>query len=174
MSLKDKLLEHLKSFHTAPFLFVGSGLSRRYLGIDDWTSLLKRMSNLTDRPYEYFRASGGGKEPEIAAEIARDLHIKWWDSTEFSESRERFKADAINKESAFKIEAAKYIESQSSMMTDDPDLVHELELLQNSTIDGVITTNWDLLIETCPSRLQSICRPSEASILCATRYWRDL
>lgn len=147
MSLKDTLLTHLRSFHTAPFLFVGSGLSRRYLGLDDWTSLLKRMSALTGRPYEYYRASGDGKEPAIASEIARDLHVKWWDSDDFDESRERFKADAINKESAFKIEAAKYIEAESFAMTDDPDLVHELDLLREATIDGVITTNWDLLIE---------------------------
>ena len=116
MSLKLEIIEHLKKFHTAPFLFVGSGLSRRYLGLDDWTGLLRRMSTLTDRPYEYYRASGDGKEPKIASEIAKDLHSKWWDSDIFAESREKFKSEAINKESAFKIEIAKVLEQKSECL----------------------------------------------------------
>ncbi len=147
MSLKSEIIEHLRKFHTAPFLFVGSGLSRRYLGIDDWTGLLRRMSALTDRPYEYYRASGDGKEPQIATEIAKDLHLKWWDSDKFVESRENFKSDAINKESALKIEIAKLIEKKSECLSELPDLQKELETLQNATIDGIITTNWDLLLE---------------------------
>ncbi|PIS36070.1 MAG: hypothetical protein COT35_13095 [Nitrospirae bacterium CG08_land_8_20_14_0_20_52_24] len=147
MSLKSEILEHLRQFHTAPFLFVGSGLPRRYLGIDDWTGLLRRMSALTDRPYEYYRASGDGKEPQIATEIAKDLHIKWWDSDKFAESRENFKSDAINKESALKIEIAKLIEKKSECIPEIPGLQKELETLQNATIDGIITTNWDLLLE---------------------------
>ena len=147
MSLKIKIIEHLRKFHTAPFLFVGSGLSRRYLGLDDWTGLLRRMSALTDRPYEYYRASGDGKEPQIATEIAKDLHIKWWDSDAFAESRENFKSEAINKESALKIEIGKLIERNSERIPESPDLQKELEILQTATIDGIITTNWDLLLE---------------------------
>ncbi len=147
MSLKSKIIEHLSQFHTAPFLFIGSGLPRRYLGIDDWTGLLRRMSDLTDRPYEYYRASGDGIEPRIATEIAKDLHVKWWDSDNFSESRDNFKSDSINKESAFKIEIAKLIEKMSENYPELPDLQKELATLQNATIDGIITTNWDLLLE---------------------------
>lgn len=147
MSLKSKIIEHLSQFHTAPFLFIGSGLPRRYLGIDDWTGLLRRMSDLTDRPYEYYRASGDGSEPRIATEIAKDLHVKWWDSDNFSESRDNFKSDSINKESAFKIEIAKLIDKMSENYPELPDLQKELATLQNATIDGIITTNWDLLLE---------------------------
>lgn len=147
MTLKSEIFEHLKKFYTAPFLFVGSGLPRRYLGIDDWTGLLRRMSALTDRPYEYYRASGDGKEPQIATEIAKDLHLKWWDADEYAGSRETFKSDAINKESALKIEIAKLIEQKSASIPVSPDLQKELNTLQNATIDGIITTNWDLLLE---------------------------
>jgi hypothetical protein len=145
--LKSEILNHLRQFHTAPFLFVGSGLPRRYLGIDDWTGLLKHMSALTDRPYEYYRASGDGKEPQIATEIAKSLHIKWWDSDEFAESRKTFKGDAINKESALKIEIAKLMENKSECIPNTTKLQKELDLLRNANIDGIITTNWDLLLE---------------------------
>jgi hypothetical protein len=147
MSLKSEILEHLRQFHTAPFLFVGSGLSRRYLGIDNWTGLLRHMSALTDRPYEYYRASGEGKEPQIATEIAKDLHVKWWDDDQFANSREAFKSDTINKESALKIEIAKLIEQKSRSIQEISKLQKELDTLRSATIDGIITTNWDLLLE---------------------------
>src|SRR6185436_3960340 len=106
MSLQDDLQTHLEQFHTAPFLFVGSGLSRRYLGLEDWDGLLQRFAALTDRPYEYFRSSGNGVHPAIASEIARELHEVWWQSPTFEDSREKYRSDAKNRESALKIEIA--------------------------------------------------------------------
>jgi hypothetical protein len=45
--LQDELAAHFKSFQTAPFLFVGSGMSRRYLGLENREGLLRRFANLT-------------------------------------------------------------------------------------------------------------------------------
>jgi hypothetical protein len=147
MSLKDELKSHLEQFHTAPFLFIGSGFSRRYLGLEDWEGLLRRFAALTSRPYEYFRSSANGLYPAIAAEIARDLHSIWWQSPAFEESRSKYGSDARNRESALKIEISRYLESVSDRRATDPDLVKELETLPRATIDGIVTTNWDLLLE---------------------------
>lgn len=47
--LKMDLSSLVKDFSTTPFLFVGSGFSRRYYGLPDWKGLLQifvqRMSN---------------------------------------------------------------------------------------------------------------------------------
>ena len=147
MSLEESLREHLNAFHTAPFLFVGSGLSRRYLGLEDWEGLLRRFAKLTGRPYEYFRSSADGHYPGIAAEIARELHTLWWNSADFEESRSKYEREATNRESALKIEIAKYLEEVGEPTVQDPRLVAELELLPQATIDGIITTNWDLMLE---------------------------
>lgn len=147
MPLKEELLTHLEQFHTAPFLFVGSGLSRRYLELEDWEGLLRRFAALTDRPYEYFRSSANGMYPAIATEIARELHGAWWQSPNFHDSREKYKSEAKNRESALKIEISQYLGGVDVTRTSDPELTNELKLLATATIDGIITTNWDLLLE---------------------------
>lgn len=147
MLLRDELQAHLEIFHTAPFLFVGSGLPRRYLGLEDWEGLLRRFATATGRSYEYYRSSGNGGFPAIATEIARDLHPIWWNSPDFEDSRKKYSSDAKNRESALKIEISRYLENVSSQRIDNPELATELEILSKANIDGIITTNWDLLLE---------------------------
>ena len=147
MSLQEDLQTHLEQFHTAPFLFVGSGLSRRYLGLEDWEGILRRFAAMTGRPYEYFRSSANGRYPAIATEIARELHGGWWESPTFEDSRSKYESEAKNRESALKIEMAKYLENVSAARVADCELKKEVETLAKATIDGIITTNWDLLLE---------------------------
>jgi hypothetical protein len=74
MTLKQAISSHLRQFSTSPFLFVGSGLSRRYIGLDDWEGVLRRFSSFTDRPYDYYRATADNHLPRVATEIAKRLH----------------------------------------------------------------------------------------------------
>ena len=68
--LADKLREQLSQSRSAPFLFVGAGMSRRYLELDDWADLLRRLAELTGKSYEYYFASANGDFPTVATLIA--------------------------------------------------------------------------------------------------------
>lgn len=148
MSINEKLEEHLSQFSTTPFLFVGSGLSRRYIDLETWEDLLRKFAKLTSKPYGYFSSSSEGNYPKLATEISLLLHKKWWEADEFAESRAEFEKEASqDKSSALKIEIAKYIKEKSKNITTSPELVAELEEFRKVVVDGIITTNWDLLLE---------------------------
>jgi SIR2-like domain len=147
MSLKQAVHFHLEQFPTTPFLFVGSGMSRRYVGLEDWEGILRKFSKLTDRPYEYYRATAGNYLPRVATEIARRLHERWWEDDTFAESRQEFRGDAKTVEFALKIEISRYMESVTERLTTDENLLHEIELLRSAVVDGLITTYWDRLLE---------------------------
>lgn len=148
MAAKAHPLEvHLARFTSAPFLFVGAGISRRYLSLENWEGLLRRYAAITGKPYEYYFATANGAYLEIATLIAADLHERWWVEDDFEESRREFSAQAVNDESALKIEIAKYLRHSLDNLSTDRELAKEIELLKSAVVDGVITTNFDPLLE---------------------------
>ena len=149
--MAEDLDDHLRSFSTAPFLFVGSGMSRRYLGLDDWESLLRRFAAEVGKPYEYFASAANGDKPRSASLIAEEFHEIWWTEEKWEESRDRQSSDAVRSDSPLKIAVADYITSSEVNSHGDPILDEELTLLEDAVIDGIITTNWDtFLSETFP------------------------
>ncbi|GFR38534.1 hypothetical protein PRECH8_18300 [Insulibacter thermoxylanivorax] len=71
MNIEKKLTEHLNNFESAPFLFVGSGFSRRYLGLEDWHGLLRKFASFNDKPYEYYLSSTeDGAAEQVATLLA--------------------------------------------------------------------------------------------------------
>lgn len=146
MNFEDALHAHLAKFSTAPILFVGSGMSRRYLDADDWEGLLKRFAGLTDQSYERYNADADGDPTQVASNIALSFKDVWWEHPDFAPSRKENPAPS-NKESPLKIEIAKHFRNSSDNLPTSGPLLEELELLKNSTIEGAITTNYDLLLE---------------------------
>lgn len=92
-----------------PFLFVGSGLSRRYTACEDWEGLLRRFAEPTSRPYDYFRAGAEGDLPAVASRMAEVFHDIWWTDDQFEDSRKRWAAHSHNRQSALKIEIAGHV-----------------------------------------------------------------
>lgn len=141
------LHQHLAKVGPAPFLFVGAGLSIRYLGLDGWAALLRRLAELTDYDYEYYVASADEDLPQIASLIAEELHPKWWKEPNFKDHRERFKGQLHRSDSALKAEASLYLADSIKNLPEEGDLAEELKLLGKAVVDGVITTNFDPLLE---------------------------
>jgi hypothetical protein len=141
-----ELFEHLSQFASAPFLFVGSGFSLRYADADNWVALLERMAGLAGKPYAYYASSADGDPLQTATLIADDLRERWWSDPEFEASRKEFPNPA-GRESPFKYEVAKSLRDIVSKLPEVGPLNDELEALRSATIEGIITTNFDEILE---------------------------
>lgn len=146
----------VERFNTTPFLFVGSGITRRYLGLPDWDGLLEIFAKIVnDDEYSYRsyvnKAKNGeckaGLMPKIAELIEKDFNEKWFSDCEIRTG------DAIGLQqvkdgiSPFKVELALYIKNQSQQ---NDSYLEEMELLSRiseKNIAGVITTNYDTFLE---------------------------
>jgi SIR2-like domain len=144
----DDVRAKLFTADRAPFLFVGAGLSRRYLRLDGWVDLLKRMANLVGRPYAYYATKANNDLAGIASLIAGDFHEIWWNSPDYASSRDEFGDSLTTLEGPLKVEVAKYTRNATVNIPDSgtPE-GHELKMLSAAAIDGAITTNYDGLLE---------------------------
>ena len=145
MDITESLFEHLKRFSSSPFLFIGSGLSRRYLGLETWNDLLKHFAVELPYKYEYYFSKANGSLPEVASAMALAFHDLWWASDTYAGSREIASAKMKKIDSPLKFEISRYIANKTEVQ--DVAMQNELALLRSAVIDGIITTNWDLLLE---------------------------
>lgn len=153
----EKLKDIFKNFNTAPVLFIGAGLSRRYLDLGNWETLLREMAKLVknnELAFEsYSRKAKNegfkvGEYQKIAELIEHDMSELWFEDSKFKDSRERYKELAIEGVSPLKIEIAKYIKDNSSNFKEEYN--NEIELfkkLGEKSMAAVITTNYDTFIE---------------------------
>lgn len=146
MPIKTELVEIFKSRSAGPFLFIGSGFSRRYLGLEDWKGLLTRFC-VASQPFEYYLATANGHYPTVANLLAVDFNEYWWSAEEYKTSVERNKSRITNINSALRIEIGNYLSTLDQKVAKSSHYVNEVELLSALNVDGIITTNWDVFIE---------------------------
>lgn len=145
-SIKDALIETFNSKPAGPFLFVGSGFSRRYLGLEDWQGLLSRFC-VAGKPFEYYLAAADGSFPRAARLLAEDFNEYWWTADEYKANVDRYKERIRNASSALRLEISLYLAGLDQSVAMKSAYSHEVTLLSSLNVDGVITTNWDLFLE---------------------------
>lgn len=145
MTPNEKLKLILHEHPNSPFLFVGSGFSQRYLGVPTWEALLRRFcSGLA--PFEYYLASSDSKLPRCASLIAKDYAEHWWKSDALAAQREKYKAHIVASSSPLKVAISDLLLSECKLIK-DARLVDELNGIRALNAEGIITTNWDGLLE---------------------------
>ena len=157
--MKEEIFKHISKFDTTPFLFVGSGLTRRYLGLESWYGLLNKFAsqvNDNDFAFEIYTDMAEdlgytqGQYQKIAELIEKDFNRLWYTDEKYKLNREKYRnEEKVNKTSPFKIEIANYIKNKSSLVEE---YKHEIELfkkISEKSISGAITTNYDTFLEDC-------------------------
>lgn len=154
MTLEDVI----NKFNTTPFLFIGSGISKRYLNLPDWKGLLKHFAeSISNDEFAYDSYENRAKTmkcklgimPKVAELIQQDFDRKWF-SDEQIRTIDKDMIEEIHKGlSPFKAELAEYIKRQSITKMDYKDEIDKLSKISVKNIAGVITTNYDLFLESC-------------------------
>lgn len=158
MDIEEIILKKIKSSPAPPFLFVGSGLSQRYIGTPTWIQLLEDFSKMINEDELAFHmyldearrsSQSNGLEPKIAEILEADFNRSWFRESKFSENRKKFAKTIKSGVSPFKIEIADYFFKASNRPFKNGSK-EEIELLKqvgDRSLAGIITTNYDFLIE---------------------------
>lgn len=144
--ITDQLTRLLKANTAAPFLFIGSGFSRRYIGLENWEELLSKFCE-NIKSFGFYSSQNNKDMPKTASDMAKDFNPVWWENDEYAESRGLNEGGMDSVSSALKYEISKYLREISSNKPSDEKLLQELEVLSRINVDGIITTNWDLFLE---------------------------
>ncbi len=154
--VKVTLEELVENFNTTPFLFVGSGMSRRYLNLPDWKGLLKHFVDVIGKDefaYNAFENKAKALEckagimPKIAELIQHEYDEKWFADPSIRTVEEAGLQEIQNGVSPFKAEIAEFIRKNCLVQGAYKDELDELRFLSEKSISGVITTNYDKLLE---------------------------
>ena len=152
----EEFLKDIASHQTAPFLFLGSGFSRRYLETPGWQDLLgecaswmgKNLNQYTTRVTQY-DPEDNMYLPHVAKFIAQDFVDTWWKEDRYEAQRNQYQTQMIDYRGPLKVSIAQYLSSFGRAVT--AEIQEELQALEDlketNAIEGIITTNWDTLAE---------------------------
>lgn len=145
IDIEKSLADLLAQSSSAPVLFIGSGFSRRYINLPTWIGLLENFS--TKYPFARYLSKANGDIPSASLMLAEDFSNEWWEKNRDTDVYKSSEWKHSN-ETPLKYEISKYLKSYSidiEKLKQHPELK---ELFSNKVvIDGIITTNWDLLLE---------------------------
>lgn len=153
VTLQTEDLQSSLAAHSAlPYLFLGSGVSRRYLGLPDWEALLRHFADEIEEDFDYHLASASNDLPAAATSVALKFHPHWWNDPVYAPQKADYKAQVKDEDGGLKVAIATYIQDRDKLVpgrpgVDDEDLAAEIDRMRHAVVDGVITTNYDSLTD---------------------------
>ena len=153
MELKALITDTIQRTGHQPFLFVGSGFSKRYMNTEKWDELLKVFcQEYSGNDFQYNVYSNQieekdyyGKQPAIATLLEKDYNNAVLTSKKYEEFRKKHNTELKNNESALKIAVSEHL-SHAQFDPENEEIVL-LRQLGKRSLSGVITTNYDVLLE---------------------------
>lgn len=149
--ISEDVTETVKTMGCQPILFIGSGLSRRYMGAPTWDELLGYLASkcsLIDKGLGFYKQSFK-TSPKIGGEFA-NIYQKWaWEVKETEFPAEMF-GDDIDAQAYIKFKVANYLADLTPKALEDlggPDHKNEIAALCKIKPHAIITTNYDKMIE---------------------------
>ena len=160
MSIEVKLGDMLRKADSLPFLFIGSGLSRRYLGLESWDELIRLFASKAmpgkDFAFELYKnkvdmdnkITGSLLLPIITKYIEKDFTEFFLTSDEYATLRAENKVNIEKGNSALKIAVARHFKDKEYLFQ-TPELNNEVKKLKKlkKHVSGIITTNYDQFLE---------------------------
>ncbi len=146
----------VNNFDVAPFLFVGSGLTRRYLNTPGWLKMLEHfISRIAKDEYSYSmyknQASEGRNDilnlPKLASIIAKDFNARWYQDETFRTNNIELRKQVAQGVKPIKAETAYYIKSFRQTVDQHTSEIELLKELCRDSISGIITTNFDTFLD---------------------------
>ena len=131
-------------------------MSRRYLNLPDWKSLLDHFCRqIRDDEYSYSAYDNKAKQynceygimPKIAELVQRDYDNAWFEGKVQRTTDEDALKQIKEGVSPFKVEIAEYIKKNTEVQEKYRDEIAKLSELSQKSIAGVITTNYDSFLE---------------------------
>lgn len=132
-----------------PILFVGTGLSRRYIGAPDWRGLLNLL--ILQNPNIRFPLGYYQQDSKDLAEVASKIINDYFDFAWSDEVRSIYPDELYeypDKSIFLKYTVAQLIEKyMSEFNIEGHEYQEELELLAKLTPHAIVTTNYDTMLE---------------------------
>lgn len=153
MEIQDLISKTIQETGHQPFLFVGSGFSKRYMNTEKWDELLKVFcKEYSDNDFQYNVYSNQveekdyyGRQPAIAKLLEKDYNDAVLTLKKYQEFRFNHKGQLNNNDSALKIAISEYLLKAQYDSTNKE--IKLLRQLGKRSLSGIITTNYDILLE---------------------------
>ncbi len=144
---KEDFIEKLRNSTSSPFLFLGAGFSRHYLGAPQWKDLLKEQVPAGKHINQYTSSVDNPHDlTQVASAIAKDINNEFWKLSETHPERIKYQEKADNPSYVLKAKISDKLLAYPYSETLET-YKDEITLLKQLNIGGIITTNYDLLAE---------------------------